>query len=150
MSNKNDKRTGSHRFLDDRRVNQLIEELKNDLGDGFIATDIWATAYAQPLVGYRSQPETAALFNEVTQKLEKTLKTAEFPGLGNYYMVNLNNNRLAVILSINTYQLFLLIDLSKTTMGLLMSVTLPKLLSALEEITTPQRDFSRLLRPRGL
>jgi hypothetical protein len=153
MGTKYDQSTGVHQVLDDHRVNQLIEQLKNDLGDGFLATDIWTTAYGQPLVGYRSKPNTAAMFNEVTQKLDKTLQASQYPGLGNYYLVNLANNRLAVIVSNGTYQQLLLVDLSKTTMGMLMSVVLPRLLGSLKEITRPAREsaFSKLRLPtRGL
>jgi len=117
------------------KLKQIIEELKEDLGNGFVSTDIWATADAQSLVGYNSQPKAVALFNEVTRMLDKTLKNAEFPGLGDYYLVHLDNNHLVVILSIGAYQQSILVDLSKTTMGILMSVVLPKVLSGLEEAT---------------
>lgn len=117
------------------KLKQIIEELKNDLGSGFVATDIWATADAQSLAGYNTQPKAVALFNEVTRMLDKTLKGAEFPGLGNYYLVHLDNENIVVILSIGAYQQSILIDLTKTTMGILMSVALPKLLSGLEEAT---------------
>jgi hypothetical protein len=115
------------------KLKQIVEELKNDLGDGFVATDIWATADAQPIVGFNSQPKAVALFNEVTRKLDKTLKGSDYAGLGNYYLVNLDNNNLVVVLSIGAYQQFILVNLSQTTMGILMNVALPNLLSGLAE-----------------
>ncbi len=117
------------------KLKQIIEELKEDMGNGFVATDIWATADAQPLVGYNSQPKAVALFNEVTRMLDKTLRSAEFSGLGDYYLVHLDNDHLVVILSIGDYQQGMLVDLSKTTMGILMSVVLPKVLAGLKEAT---------------
>lgn len=117
------------------KLKQIIEELKDDLGSGFVATDIWATADAQSLVGFNSQPKAVALFNEVTRMLDKTLKGAEFPGLGDYYLVHLDNDHLIVILSIGDYQQSVLVDLTKTTMGILMNVALPKVLNGLEEAT---------------
>ena len=116
------------------KLKQIVEELKNDLGDGFVATDIWATADAQPIVGFNSQPKAAALFNEVTRKLDMTLKESKYSGLGNYYFVNLDNNKLVMVLSIGSYQQFILVDLLKTTIGILMNVALPNLLSGLAEV----------------
>lgn len=117
------------------KLKTIIEELKDDLGGGFVSSDIWATADAQSLVGFNSQPKAVALFNEVTRMLDKTLKGAEFPGLGNYYMVHLDNNHLMVILTIGNYQQSILVDLTQTTMGILMNVALPKLINSLEEAT---------------
>jgi len=41
----------------------IINELKSDLGEGFVATDIWHSKDAQSLAGYNSQPKAVALFN---------------------------------------------------------------------------------------
>lgn len=117
------------------RFNAIIEELKSDLGEGFVATDIWHSKDAQSLAGYNTQPKAVALFNEVTRTLGKTLAGAEYPGLGNYYMVHLESGLLVVVAKSGEYQQGMLIDLSKTTMGILMSVVLPKLLASLEEAT---------------
>lgn len=115
--------------------NSIIEELKSDLGEGLIATDIWHARDAQSLAGYNSQPKAVALFNEVTRILDKTTSESEFPGLGNYYIVHLENDLLVVVVVVGEYHHGMLVDLSKTTMGILMSVALPKLLSLLKEAT---------------
>ncbi len=116
--------------------NKLIEDLKSDLGEGFVANDIWHAKDAQSLAGYNSQPKAVALFNEVTRLLDKTMKGAEFPGLGDYYIVHLENDLLVVIAIAGEYQNGMLVDLSKTTMGILMSVALPNLLQNLQEATS--------------
>lgn len=116
------------------KLKNAIAALKEDLGGGLVTTDIWSTADAKSVAfghDFNKPSKTIALLNEVTRKLDKTLKGAEFPGLGNYYFINLANNRLVVVLSIDTYQQYILVDLSKTTMGILMSVALPNLLGNL-------------------
>ncbi len=115
--------------------NKIVEELKSDLGEGFVANDIWRSKDAQSLAGYNSQPKAVALFNEVTRTLDKTLAGAAYPGLGAYYMVHLENGLLVVVAIEGDYQHMVLVDLSKTTMGILMSVSLPKLLDNLKEAT---------------
>ncbi len=113
--------------------NAIIEDLKTDLGEGFVASDIWHSRDAHSLAGYNSQPKAVALFNEVTRTLDKTLAGSEYPALGDYYMVHLENGLLVVVSKTGDYQLGMLVDLSKTTMGILMSVVLPKLLKNLKE-----------------
>lgn len=118
-----------------KRLNKAVEELKEDLGAALIATDIWNTEDAQSLVGFNTQPKATALFNEITRYLNKTLKGAEFPGLGKYYMVHLENNFMVIVVSSGTFQEGMLVDLSKTTMGVLMNVALPKVQEGLAEGT---------------
>lgn len=116
-------------------LKKLIDALKNDLGEGLVASDIWATGEPKSLAGNK---KWLTLFNGVTGKLNKALQGAEFPGIGNYYMINLPGNRLAVILLIDAYQHFILVDLSKTTMGILMSVALPNLINSWLEASEQQ------------
>ncbi len=142
-------------------LRKVITEIKKDLGEGFIATDIWSAADNKSLIfnyagsnmytwgmtslpalsrikkdkkrpgGFSGQPKTKELFNEVTRKLDQALAAADYPGLGRYYLINLENNQLALVLSAGTLQQYLLVDLSGTTMGILMSVVLPKLMQLL-------------------
>ncbi len=112
---------------------KVIEELKSDLGDGLLSADIWHIRDAQGLAGYNTNPKATALFNEVTRVLGKTLQGSEYPGLGDYYSVHLDNNSLVVIILFGDYQLGMTVDLSKTTMGLLMSVVMPKIHKMLKE-----------------
>ncbi len=64
---------------------------------------IGATANAQSLIGYNAQPKAVTLLNEVTLELNKTFKHADFPGLGNYYLVNLSKNQLVVVHTLDTF-----------------------------------------------
>lgn len=118
-----------------KRLNQSVEELKEDLGTALIATDIWNTDDAQSLAGFNTQPKATALFNEITRNLNKTLKGADFPGLGKYYMLHLENNFMVIVVHHGTFQQGMLVDLSKTTMGILMNIALPKVTEGLAEGT---------------
>lgn len=144
--------------VDIDKVKKTIGEIRRDLGEGFVATDIWAATDGKSLIynyagsnmytwgmsslpsrskpgksigSYSGQPRVITLISEVTRKLDKTLVSSEYPGLGKYYLINLENNHLILVLSTASHQQFLLVDLSKTTMGILMSVALPKLLKCL-------------------
>lgn len=132
-------------------LSKIIESLSEDLGEGLVATDIWATGDSESLAylrGNESSPGTITLFNEITQKLDKSLKGADFPQIGNYYLINLADNHIAVVLLTGAFQQFILSDLSKTTMGILMSVALPNLIRSLANanIKTKQSRSTSALR----
>ncbi len=100
------------------------------------AAEIWSTRQGLSLInghGYNNNKKAAPFFNEVTRKLYKTLQESANPGLGSYYLVNLNNDHLVVVLMAGKCQLFILVDLTKISMGVLMSVALPNLLCNLAE-----------------
>jgi hypothetical protein len=114
-------------------LGKVVEVLKEDLGEGLVASDVFTTADGQSLAGYNSNPKACALFNEITKYLHKSLKGSGFPGLGGYYMVHLENNMVVVVISHGEVQNGMLVDLSKTTMGLLLNVALPKAIATVEE-----------------
>lgn len=122
--------------IDQGKIKLILKTLRNDLGKGLVATEIWTASDGLPLVNnqeYNSNPKVAPLFNEVTKKLSKVLSESDYPGLGNYYFINLDNSLLAVVLTIDNYRQFVLVDTGKTPVGLLMSVALPNLLSMLTD-----------------
>ncbi len=114
----------------------IIEELKSDLGEALVSADIWHIRDAQSLGGYNVSHKATALFNEVTRMLQKTLSTSEFPNLGEYYMVHTANDYLVVINLAGDYQLGMTVDLSRTTMGILMSIVVPKVAENLKNATS--------------
>jgi len=117
-------------------LNHVIEELKSDLDKGLLGSGIWNAKDGQQIAHYQARAKAAALFNEVTRMLKKTLSGSEFPGLGSYYLVHLDNGNVVIVVRCGDYQLGALVDLSETTMGILMSVALPNLQQNLKEATS--------------
>lgn len=119
--------------MDLKRLNTIVDDLKEVLGSALIATDSWISSDGQSLASYNSQPKATALFNEITNNLKKSLKNSDFPGLGKYYMINLENNFMVIVVIQGELQEGLLIDISKTTLGILINIALPKVLEGLAE-----------------
>ena len=119
-----------------KKLREAIEVLKEDLGDGLLATDIYTVADGQSIAGYNTQPKASALFNRVTQNLVSSLKSAGFPGLGKYYILDLVDEKLVMILPMADFQWGMLLDKTKTQLGLLLNIILPKALDAFEEALT--------------
>jgi len=116
-----------------KKFREAIERLKEDVGDALIATDIFSAQDGMPIASYNSNPKASALFNLLTNNIMKTLRGAGFPNLGRYFMMDLEDNKIAFVLPLGEYRWGMLIDSSKTQLGLLINIALPDALKSLEE-----------------
>ena len=69
------------------KMNLAINTLKEDLGDGLVATDIFTVADGISIAGYNPQPKASALFNQMTNYIIKTLRGSNFPNLNKYFII---------------------------------------------------------------
>jgi hypothetical protein len=116
------------------KLNAAMDELKATLKDGLIASDIWDRESGLSFVGYNSQPAAVALFTEVTKMLKSTLADSGFPGLRRYYLLDLENDHIVMlILHGNDILQGLLMDSKKVNLGILLAVALPKALENVEK-----------------
>ena len=115
-----------------KKLKEAIEVQKENLGEGLLATDIYASEDGQSLVGYNSNPQACALFNRITEMLGSALEDSNFPKLSGYYVLNLDGGHMVVVLPLGQYQWGMLIDTNKAKLGLLLNVVLPKMITAFE------------------
>ena len=107
-----------------------MENLVDELGAGLLASDIYSSDLGQSILGYNTNPQACALFAEVTERIQKSLKGAGFPLLDRYYIMELGTGKMVFIVNLIDYQWGMLLDSSKAKMGLLISVILPDLRKA--------------------
>jgi len=119
-----------------KKLQDAIKILKDDLGDGLLATDVWMSTDGQPIAGYNSQPKACALFNRITLQMNRTLKDSGFPLLGQYYLLDLADKKLVIILPLGDYMWGMLIDGTITPLGLILNIALPKVIDAFESAIT--------------
>ena len=122
--------------MDINKLNESIEILKKDLGDGLLATDIFDSKDGQSIAAFNSQPAASALFNKMTNFMKDALEGAGFPGLGKYYILDLVDDKMVIVTVMGDFQWGMLIDRSKTQMGLMLNVILPKAIDSFEEAIT--------------
>jgi hypothetical protein len=115
------------------KLNEAVEKLKESVGGGLIATDIWMTEDGQSIAGYNSQPRACALFNQISLYISRSLKESEFPPLGRYFIIDLTDNKLIVVITMGEYNWSMLVDASKSPLGLLLNITIPRVMAAFEE-----------------
>lgn len=128
-----DKKNKKESPMNVKKMEEIVKGLQEDLSGGLVATDIFSSKDGQSLAGFNTQPKASALFNEITRYLNKSLKGSNFPGLGSYYMVHLENNFVVVVVPQGDIQEGMLVDLSKTSLGILMNVAVPKIIEGLKD-----------------
>lgn len=116
-----------------KKLNEAIDVLKEDLAGALLATDIWTVADGQSLAGFNPQPKAVALFNQVTANMMKSLKGSGFPVLGRYYILDLVDGKMVIVIPLEEYQWGMLIESSKAPLGLLLNVVIPQAIDKFEE-----------------
>jgi hypothetical protein len=115
-----------------KMVTEAISKLKDDLGDGLIATDIFGFD-GQSIGGYNVQPKACALFTQITTSLMKALKGSGFPELGNYYILDLVGGHTVLVIPLGDYQWGMLLDSAKIQMGMLLNIIIPNAIDTFEQ-----------------
>ena len=108
-------------------LNQGITKLKEQLGPSLLAADIWKSGVGSSLANYNSTPKTAALFDRATEFISKTLDGTGFPELEDYYLLELKDKKLVVVLIFpEGYQWGILADKNNLNMGMLLGIAIPQ------------------------
>jgi hypothetical protein len=107
--------------------------LKKELGDALLSTAIWTVPYGRVLVGYNTRKGVAHAFNQITLRVHEALTKANYPGLGKYFIYDLNNGKTSVTIPLGQYSWGMLIDSRQVPPEFLLKEILPKQITALEE-----------------
>jgi len=114
------------------KLNGCIELLKKQMGDSLLATSIVAMSDAQAIADWNSKPGAAAIFVEVTNFLNESLKKG-YPALGKYYLLDLQEDKMLIFLPLGEYQWGIAVDTTKAKLGLILNVILPEIVSSFED-----------------
>ncbi len=117
--------------MDIDKLNECIELLKKQMGGALLATSIVSTSDAQAIADYNSKPGADSIFIEVTDLINDSLKKG-YPLLGKYYLLDLQENSMLIVLPLGEYQWVIAVDTTKAKLGLIMNVVLPDAISAFE------------------
>lgn len=117
-------------MMDTKALELAVEDLRNILRDGLIATDIWVRSDGLSLAGFNQQPVAVALFTRMTDELEASLGDSSFPGLSRYYIIDMAGNHMAVVINHGALLQGMLVDTKRANLGILISVAIPRMLDA--------------------
>ncbi len=119
------------------KLNECLENLKRDLGEGLIASSIITTSDYQTIAATeKSSPVTASIFGEVTNFIQNALSKGPYPQLGKFYYMDLVGNRGLIFIPLGDYQWGVAIDTKKCKLGLFMNIILPAMITDFEEAIT--------------
>jgi hypothetical protein len=121
------------RRMNVENLNKAIDTLKKDLGEGLVSADIWTAVDGQIIAGINPQPKAAALFNKLTMDMAKNLKTAGFPELGRYWLVDLVGGMIGIVIPLGDYEWGMMLDSNKAPLGLLLNVVIPQAIDSFEK-----------------
>ncbi|HEU4412998.1 MAG TPA: hypothetical protein VFS43_47590 [Polyangiaceae bacterium] len=114
-----------------RLLEAAVQDLRNVLRDGLLATDIWDRTAGLSLAGFNQQPVAAALFTRITEELESSLRDSNFPSLSRYYLLDLEGNHTVIVINHGTLLQGILIDNKRANLGILISVAIPRMIEAI-------------------
>lgn len=111
-------------------LNAALAELQTTLKDGLLVCDIWDRSSGLTLTGYNSNPAAVALLTEIINDLNGHLTSSGFPLLNRYFFADLADNKAVMVIPHGTDLLQgILVDTTKTNIGILLSVAVPKMLA---------------------
>lgn len=120
-------------YMNIPKLNKAVESLKESLGGALLATDIFSSDDAQSIAGWNSNPMACAIFTQFTTMINKSLLESKFPEIGRYYILDLVDKKMIVVIPMGDFQWGILIDGTRTQLGLLLNLAIPKAISAFEE-----------------
>jgi hypothetical protein len=117
-------------MIDTKILDLVVQDLRNILRDGLIATDIWDRVDGLSLAGYNQQPVAVALFTRITTELQSSLSDSGFPPLSRYYLLDMENNHTAAVINHGSLLQGMLVDNKRANLGILISVAIPRMLES--------------------
>lgn len=108
-----------------------MEATRTALRDGVLSINIWDKSTGLTLLDWQGNPTAVALFNQITVDLEETLSNSNYPGLQDYYYMDLADDKALVIIDHGDALVQgWLLDSKKTNAGILLGMAIPKALAS--------------------
>lgn len=118
-------------MIDTKILDLAVQDLRNILRDGLVATDIWDRTAGLSLAGFNQQPVAVALFTRITTELESSLSDSQFPPLARYYLLDMEGNHTVAVVNHGQLLQGMLVDNKRANLGILISVAIPRMLETI-------------------
>lgn len=118
-----------------KNLQECIFFAREELGDGLISTDIYSAEGLPVVNGYNSNEKATALFANITEHIKKAVNASTMSNLGDYYIINLQEGTLDIVIVGDKFQWKLLLNTNKIKLGYLFSIFLPDAIKKFKEAT---------------
>ena len=116
-----------------KKLNAALLEIQEMLADVALKMDIFLSADGRSLAGWNSHPLACSSFAAITRSIRRSLQKSAFPQLQHYYLVDLADEHMVLILNRDELQWGFLLKGANRQLGLLLNVVMPKALNILSE-----------------
>ncbi len=113
------------------RVRVALDALVVHRVRGLRGAEVWSASSGMPLASW-GVGAVPASFDRITESIRSALTSASYPALARYYVLDLADALLAVVVPGEALHASLLIDNSEAQLGMVLSVVLPEFVRALE------------------
>ena len=113
-------------------VNACIADVKRNLGEALISTNIVGLQDGQAIARHNSDAKLEAIVAQITTFLLNVLKNTEIRKMDEYYFIQLDNNTAGVFIVFDNYVWTVIFDTTKTSMGMMLNVYLPDMITQFE------------------
>ncbi|MCX6583022.1 MAG: hypothetical protein NT166_22830 [Candidatus Aminicenantes bacterium] len=120
--------------MDLQQMNKVLHNVERELGNALISTDVWNIADAESIAGYNSQPMACALFNQITSYINEALEQGKYPKLDKYYILDLQDDKMVLVIPFAEFIWEMLIDTKKARLGILLNSTIPGIIRSFEQM----------------
>lgn len=119
--------------MDIKGINALIDNLKNDLEDGLVFTEISSFKIGSSIAGYNMKGKFGTLINKYTKYIVEIVNKVGFGTTCEYYAVDIAGGFCMFVLVFEEYCWPILIDTKKVSPGMMVSAVLPECIAAFEK-----------------
>ena len=134
--------------MDLKFLNRILADAEDALGGALAATDVFSKQSGMSIAGIRTAPKACALFNAVMERTTEAIKKSGLPIPDNLQSLIIqlgadNETPLVLIAVIELdakYRWGLAVDLTKASLGLLVSVVLPDAIPQIRQALSAGRS----------
>lgn len=121
--------------MDIKGINKLIEDLKDNLGDALLMSDISSFKIGSSVASFNANPKTAALVNKFSKYLVDMIVKAGVGESCEYYAVEVEGAMMMYVLLVNDYCWSILVDNKQVANGMMIVGVLPDCIAGLKKAT---------------
>lgn len=122
-------------MMDIKGISKLIDDLKDNLGDALLMSDISSFKIGSSVASFNSNAKTAALVNKFSKYLADMIAKVGVGDSLDYYAVDVEGGLMMYVIIANDYCWSILVDSKQVANGMMLVGVLPDCISGLKKAT---------------
>lgn len=119
--------------MDIKSMSKLIDDLKDNLGDALIMSDISSFKIGSSVASYNASPKTATLVNKFSKYLLEMIGKAGVGESLNFYAAEVVGGAMMYVILVDDYCWSIMVDSKQVANGMILVGVLPDCISGLKK-----------------